>query len=86
MSLNVRSMSTIFVYLYSMLSSIWVTRSYLSCLWLHPATSPTDKVCMCVFVVPLCAAITVISHQSEAAEPHIDIPGCLSASLAKIDM
>lgn len=36
---------------------------------------------VCVFDVAPCAAITVISHQSEAAEPHIDIPDCLPACL-----
>lgn len=45
----------------------------------------TRSLCTCVHAAP-CAAITVISHQSEAAEPHIDIPDCLPASLAKIDM
>lgn len=82
------------VCLYSMLASTWVTWSYLNCLWLHPTTSPTGNVCVrvwcvvcvCVhvraFIVPLCAAVTVISHQSEAAEPHIDIPDCLPACLS----
>lgn len=45
----------------------------------------THSLCTCVHAAP-CAAITVISHHSEAAEPHIDIPDCLPASLAKIDM
>lgn len=69
---------------YSMLSSTWVTWSYLSCQWLHPATSPTGKVCMWVWVCVRCttvSAVTVIAHQSEAAEHthwHSRLPACLS--------
>lgn len=65
-----------------MLSSTWVTWSYLSCVYgctllPHP---PAKSVCVCV----RCTAeitVTVISHQSEAAEPHIDIPDCLPVCL-----
>lgn len=57
----------------------WVTWSYLSrvapC---YLARWQSLRVCV--------HCVTVISHQSEAAEPHIDIPDCLPASLAKIDM
>lgn len=44
--------------------------------------SQAKSVCVCVFSAPLCAAVTVISHQSEAAEPHIDIPHCLPVYLS----